>query len=109
MQSFEIQTEKSNLELLIESNNFNLDWDQVAREVQSRSALECQSEWFFHKYPLLNFKPFTQQELEKLEKLVEKYKASNWNLIARDLGVRLSFLKYIRIVEYHGMFIKLMY
>lgn len=87
MQSFDIETEKSNLELLVESQELELDWDQVAREVKTKSDIECMSEWKFNKYPLLNFKEFTQDELQELSRLVEKYKGTNWHLIAKELGV----------------------
>ena len=80
------QSQKSNLELLLDSNNLELDWDQISREVK-RPILECKSEWLFHKYPLLNFTDFSEHELEKLKTLAEKYNKSNWHLIANELGV----------------------
>jgi hypothetical protein len=77
MKMTEVTHDMNQFELLLHSTTIDIDWDQVSKEVKLSSEV-CEWEWRNKRFPLLNFKEFTRQELEKLRNLLLK---NNYNFI----------------------------
>ncbi len=51
--------------------------------------------WINSESPLINKEGWTKEEDTKLFTLAKKYKAHNWELVAKELGVLISFNRFL--------------
>ncbi|KND03746.1 uncharacterized protein SPPG_01202 [Spizellomyces punctatus DAOM BR117] len=65
----------------------DLDWEIIAGYVGTRTAKDCLRQWTVNQHPLIaKNRVFTEDELEKLDRAVAKYKGRNWDEIAAEVG-----------------------
>lgn len=60
-------------------------WSKVASLLQKKNARQCQSRWNEFLNPSLNFKPFSQQEDDKLLDLAKRI-PNQWKSIGEMMG-----------------------
>ncbi|KAJ1344478.1 hypothetical protein BSLG_000002 [Batrachochytrium salamandrivorans] len=64
----------------------DINWDQIARHVGTRSKLECKKRWTVAQHPFINNRPFLKDELELLEQVIAANGDADWVSIARMHG-----------------------
>ncbi|KAJ8325529.1 hypothetical protein BDV3_001226 [Batrachochytrium dendrobatidis] len=64
------------------ANVTDINWDQIARHVGTKTRQECKKMWTVAQHPFINNNPFTKLELECLEKVITKHAAQDWVAIA---------------------------
>ncbi|ORX81790.1 hypothetical protein BCR32DRAFT_244680 [Anaeromyces robustus] len=63
-----------------------INWEKVARVVDGRLPIECQSYWMNNMRPSLNRNLWTETERNKLFHLMKKYSKRNWIQISKELN-----------------------
>ncbi|XP_026469325.1 myb-related protein B-like [Ctenocephalides felis] len=69
---------------------FGDDWNRIATNFPGRSPINCRKRWSQISCKRIIKGPWTREEDEKIIKLVEKYGARKWTLIATKLEGRLG-------------------
>ena len=67
----------------------DIDWNQISKEVETRTAAECEQQWMVVQHPKINKEPFSKAELDHLEKIVLQVGEHDWQSVARLHGVML--------------------
>ncbi|KIJ70493.1 hypothetical protein HYDPIDRAFT_23596 [Hydnomerulius pinastri MD-312] len=87
----------------LELNKEGLDWDRIAEKMSTvsmatRTARECEIRWLGDQHPDFNHELWSQEELTKLQSLVDKCKGSqpDWVDIAEKLGTNRTPLDCMR-------------
>ncbi|KAL1923172.1 uncharacterized protein VTP21DRAFT_9548 [Calcarisporiella thermophila] len=70
----------------LEMNTTNLPWPDIAKEVKTRSSIECLIQWVVHDHPMINKTEWTVGECERLRSVVERHGGRDWGRIAVELG-----------------------
>jgi hypothetical protein len=66
-----------------------IDWELLAKTcLPHRTAEECRLKWLRHLSPLINREMWSKEEDERLLQLAQQYGATQWELIAQQLGTR---------------------
>jgi hypothetical protein len=89
MERFKVETEaiRNTPPEELEHNVEGLDWDLIAKyHVPTRSGADCKIQWLQNMHPAIEKKKFTKAEDKQLLDLAKKYKAHNWEAIAKELG-----------------------
>ncbi|ORX60073.1 hypothetical protein BCR36DRAFT_342388, partial [Piromyces finnis] len=63
-----------------------INWEKVARVVEGRLPIECQSLWMNNMRPSLNKNLWSETEKNKLIRLLKKYSNRNWIKISKELN-----------------------
>ncbi len=71
-------------------NNKGKNWKKIAEYVKDRTDVQCLHRWQKVLNPELVKGPWTREEDEMVVKLVEKYGAKKWSLIAAQLQGRIG-------------------
>lgn len=64
---------------------FGNNWNAIATQMRSKNARQCKDRWTLYLTPTRNDEPFTNQEINQLTDLVEKY-GHKWKIISKFLN-----------------------
>ncbi|OMJ08260.1 Myb-like protein L [Smittium culicis] len=85
---------KKNIELVnklkskpLEVNIDGLDWKEISRVfVPTQKPSACAIQWATHGHPIINKKPWSENEITELNKLATEHQERDWVLIASKLN-----------------------
>mmetsp|Transcript_13828 Transcript_13828/g.16207 ORF Transcript_13828/g.16207 Transcript_13828/m.16207 type:complete len:486 (-) Transcript_13828:1034-2491(-) len=81
------EEEDTKLLELVNDHKPNWNWRVIADEIPGRNAKQCRERWFLNLDPSINRGPWSQDEDERLVKMVAKWDG-RWSLIARYMPGR---------------------